>query len=150
MVHLSWTIFFGTNHYYYFHLRIGAFHCAKLKKKFLQQIQSYEDAPLLGPKWSICPKENFFETNVNINFIYLLVTFIVQNFKKFLKWSQSYEDMPFLGPKWPIWPNKIFFQKNLLISLVPFMSIIIPKIKFRYLSINEILTIKEYWKLLLL
>ena len=25
-------------------------------KKSLQQIQSYEDAPFLGPKWSICPK----------------------------------------------------------------------------------------------
>ena len=24
--------FFGTNHYYYFHLTIGPFHCAKLKK----------------------------------------------------------------------------------------------------------------------
>ena len=24
--------FFGTNHYYYFHLPIGPFHCAKLKK----------------------------------------------------------------------------------------------------------------------
>ena len=25
-------------------------------KKFLQQIQSYEDVPFLGPKWSISPK----------------------------------------------------------------------------------------------
>ena len=25
-------IFFGTNHYYYFHLPIGPFHCAKFKK----------------------------------------------------------------------------------------------------------------------
>ena len=52
------TNFFGTNHYYYFHLPIGPFHCAKFKK-FLQQIQSYEDAPFLGPKWSICPKHFF-------------------------------------------------------------------------------------------
>ena len=29
-------------------------------KKFLQQTQSYEDAPFLGPKWSIYPKQNFF------------------------------------------------------------------------------------------
>ena len=27
------NFFFGTNHYYYFHLPIGPFHCAKLKKK---------------------------------------------------------------------------------------------------------------------
>ena len=30
--------FFGTNHYYYFRLPIGPFHCAKFKKKFLQRI----------------------------------------------------------------------------------------------------------------
>ena len=42
---------FSTNHYYYFHLPIGPFHWAKFKKKkFLQQIQSYEDAPFLDPK----------------------------------------------------------------------------------------------------
>ena len=29
-------------------------------KKFLEQIQIYEDAPCLGPKWSICLKQNFF------------------------------------------------------------------------------------------
>ena len=28
-------------------------------KKFLQQIQSYEDAPFLGPKWPICSNKNF-------------------------------------------------------------------------------------------
>ena len=26
------------------------FHCAKFKNQFLQQMQSYEDAPFLGPK----------------------------------------------------------------------------------------------------
>ena len=38
MTHLSWTYFFGTNHYYYFYLPISPFHCAKLKKIFLLQI----------------------------------------------------------------------------------------------------------------
>ena len=32
MAHLSRTIFFGTNRYYYFHLPIGPSHCAKFKK----------------------------------------------------------------------------------------------------------------------
>ena len=41
---------------------ISPFHCENLKK-FLQQIQSYEDASFLGPKWSICPKTNFFLEN---------------------------------------------------------------------------------------
>ena len=30
-------------------------------KKFLQRIQSYEDAQFLGPKWPISPNENFSE-----------------------------------------------------------------------------------------
>ena len=62
MAHLSWTNFFGTNHYCYFHLPIGTFHCTKFKK-LLQQIPSYKDMPFLGPKWSICPKTNFFLEN---------------------------------------------------------------------------------------
>ena len=33
MAHLPGTKFFGTNHYYYFHLPISPFHCAKFKKK---------------------------------------------------------------------------------------------------------------------
>ena len=41
-------IFFGTNHYYYFHLTIGPFHCAKFKK-FLQQIQ-LQGCVIFGPK----------------------------------------------------------------------------------------------------
>ena len=53
-------------------------------KKFLQQIQSYEDVPFLGPKWSICPKQIFFWKIINIILIYLLAPFIVQNFKKIL------------------------------------------------------------------
>ena len=28
-------------------------------EKFLQQTQSHEDAPILGPKWLIWPNENF-------------------------------------------------------------------------------------------
>ena len=30
-------------------------------KKFLRWIQTYEDAPFLGLKWSICPKQICFE-----------------------------------------------------------------------------------------
>ena len=37
----------------------------KILKKFFQQIQSYEDAQFLGPKWSICPNEIFFRKPVN-------------------------------------------------------------------------------------
>ena len=80
-------------------------------KKFLQWIQSNEDAPFLDPKWSICPKQFFFCKIINIILIYLLAPFIVQNFKKFFQQIQSYEDVQFLGPKWPISPNENFFRK---------------------------------------
>ena len=49
----------------------------KIFKK-IQMIQSYEEAPFLGPKWSICPKF-FFWKIINITLIYQLVPFIVQN-----------------------------------------------------------------------
>ena len=44
---------------------------------------------------------NFFWKIINIilNIIYLLVHFIVQNFKKIFQQIQSYEDVQFLGPK---------------------------------------------------
>ena len=34
-------------------------------KKFLQQIQSYEDVQFFGPKWSISPNKNFFRKPIN-------------------------------------------------------------------------------------
>ena len=49
-------------------------------KKLLQWILSYEDVSFLGPKWSICPKQNSFFKIVNITLIYLLANFTVQNF----------------------------------------------------------------------
>ena len=52
-------------------------------KKFLQQIQSYEDAPFFGPKIVYLP-QFFFWKIINITFIYLLAPFIVKNFKKIL------------------------------------------------------------------
>ena len=34
-------------------------------KKFLPQIQSYEDAPFLGPKWPTCLNKDFFRKPIN-------------------------------------------------------------------------------------
>ena len=45
-----------------------------------------------------------------ISFIYLLVLFIVQNFKNFLLWIQSYEDASFLAQNDPIAQNNFFFE----------------------------------------
>ena len=46
-------IFLGINHCYYFHLPMALFILENLKET-LQWIQNYNDAPFLGPKWSIC------------------------------------------------------------------------------------------------
>ena len=45
-------IFLGINHCYYFHLPMALFIVQNLKE-ILQWIQNYDDAPFLGPKWSI-------------------------------------------------------------------------------------------------
>ena len=87
-------------------------------KKIWQRIQSYENAPFLGPKWSICP--NFFWKIIDIVPIYLSAPFIVQNFKKFYQRIQSYEDSQFLGQNGPF-PQMRILSENLLTSLVSFM-----------------------------
>ena len=66
-----------------------------------------------------------------ITLIYLLVLFIVQNFKKFLQQIQSYDNAPFLGPKWTICPKQIFLVEITIISLIyllaPFIMQILKK-----------------------
>ena len=74
-------------------------------KKFLQRIQSYEDAPFLGPKWSICPKQKFLEEIINIILIYLLAPFIVQNFKKILPADPELWGCTIFGPKMAHFPK---------------------------------------------
>ena len=44
--------FFRINNCYYFHLPMALFIVESLKE-ILQWIQNYDDAPFLGPKWSI-------------------------------------------------------------------------------------------------
>ena len=82
-------------------------------KKFLQQIQSYEDAPFLGPKWSICPKQIFFWKIINIILIYLLAPFIVQNLKKnSSSGSRVMRMRNFWAQNSPFPQMRIFFRKH--------------------------------------
>ena len=71
--------FFGTNHYYYFHLPIGPFHCAKFKKILTADPELWGCA-IFGPKMVHLPQTIFFWKIINIILIYLLAPFIVQNF----------------------------------------------------------------------
>ena len=41
----------------------------QILKKFFQQIQSYEHAQLLGPKWPIFPNKYFFSENLLMSLI---------------------------------------------------------------------------------
>ena len=88
-------------------------------KKFSQWLQSYEDAPFLDPKWSICPKQTFFRKIINTILICLLAPFIVQHFK-ILPADQQLRGCAIFGPKMAHFPKWEFFSENLLMSLVSF------------------------------
>ena len=105
IAHLSWTKFFGTNHYYYFHLPIGPFHCAKFKKILASDPELWR-CVIFGPKMSHLPQMIFFWKIIKIIFIYLLAFFIVQNFKKILPADPELWECAIFGlkiahfPKW--------------------------------------------------
>ena len=63
--------FFGTNHYYYFHLPIGPFHCAKFKKILTADPELW-GCTIFGPKMAHFPKWEFFSENLLMS----LVSFI--------------------------------------------------------------------------
>ena len=81
-------------------------------KEFLWWIQSYKDAPFLGPKWSICHKQFFFWKTIKTILIYLLATFILE---KFLKYSSIGSRIMSMCNFWaendPFSQQRIFFRK---------------------------------------
>ena len=119
MAHLAWTNFFGTNHYYYFHLPIGPFHCAKFKKILTADPELW-GCTIFGPKMVHLP-QIFFWKIINIILIYLLAPFIVQNFKKILPADPELWGCTIFGPKMAHFPKWEFFSENLLMSLVSFI-----------------------------
>ena len=86
----------------------------KIFKKFFELIQSYDNVPCSGPKWSICPEQKLFGTNHYYYFHLPIGPFIVKNIKKSRSrvmmhhfWSQN---GPFAQT------NFFFFFGKLLIS----------------------------------
>ena len=77
--------FFGTNHYYYFHLPIGPSHCAKFKKNSFSRSRVMRMCHFLIQNGPFAPPQFFFSKIINIILIYLLGFFVVQNFKKILQ-----------------------------------------------------------------
>ena len=119
MAHLWLKNFFGTNHYYHFHLPIDPFHCAKFKKILTADPELW-GYTIFGPKMVHLP-QIFFWKIINITLIYLLAPFIVQNFKKILPADQELWGCAIFGPKMSHFPKWEFLSKNLLMSLPSFI-----------------------------
>ena len=86
-------------------------------KKFLQRIQSYEDAPFLDPKWFICPKQFFFKYHSHLPISPLHCA----NFKKIFPADPELWGCTIFGAKMANLPKWGFFSENLLMSLVSFI-----------------------------
>ena len=79
-----------------------------------------------------------------ISFIYLLVLFIVQNFKKFLLWIQSYEDASFLAQNDPIAQNN-FFLKIINIILIYLLPTFIGQNFKKILPADPVMRMCNFW-----
>ena len=89
-------------------------------KKFLRLIQNYDDAPFLGPKWSICPKQFFFLLEIYYHHSHLPIgPFHYIKFKK--DSSSRVMSMCNLWVQNGPFPQIRIFLENLLMSLVSFI-----------------------------
>ena len=89
-------------------------------KKFLRLIQNYDDAPFLGPKWSICPKQFFFLLEIYYHHSHLPISPF--HYVKFKKDSSSrVMSMCNLWVQNGPFPQIRIFLENLLMSLVSFI-----------------------------
>ena len=105
MAHLSWTKVFDTNQYYYFHLFVGPFHCAKFTKN------SYSRSKVVRMPKMVHLPQTFFLENYYHHF-HLLAPFTVQNFKKILPVDPELCGWAIFGQKIAHLPQWEFFQKT--------------------------------------
>ena len=104
--------FFGTNHYYYFHLPIGPSHCAKFKKNSFSRSRVKRMCHFLIQNGPFAPPKFFFSKIINIILIYLLGFFVVQNFKKILRADPELWGCAIFGLKMAHFSKWEFFQIN--------------------------------------
>ena len=103
-------IFLGTNHCHYFHLPIGPFHCAKFEKILTAEPELWRS-----------PKQTVFWKIIIFILIYLLVPFIIQNFKQnSSSRSRVMRMCKFSAQNGPFSQMRIF-SENLLMTLVSFI-----------------------------
>ena len=101
---------FGTNHYYYFHLTIDPFHCAKFNKILTADPELW-GCTIFWPKMVHLP-QNYFWKIINIILVYLLVPFIGQNFEKILPVDLELWGCTIFGPKMVHFPKWDFFFRK--------------------------------------
>ena len=120
MVHLSWTNFFGTNHYYYFHLPIGTFHCAKFKNILTADLALWRCTNFWTQNGPFAPNKAVLE-NYYYHFYLPISPF---HCAKFLKNSSSGSRVMRMRNFWAQngpFPQMRIFSENLLMSLVSFI-----------------------------
>ena len=106
----------------------------KIKKKTWEQTHSYEDIPFLGQHDQIAPppppKNIFFKKSINITYLYLCNSFIMQNCKTILTADPELWGHTILGPKLPICPKYFFYRKAInIISMYLSAPFIVQNLK---------------------
>ena len=111
------NFFFGTSHYYYFHLPIGPFHCAKFKKILTADPELWRCA-IFEPKMVYLPQTIFFFGKLLLSFS---STYYPLSLSKIFKNSSSGSRVIRMRNFWaqngPFAKMRIF-SENLLMSLV--------------------------------
>ena len=114
MAHLCWTIFFGTNYYYYFHLTICPFHCAKFRKIVTADAELWGCTTFRHKMVHLTQTKNFLE-NYWYHSHLPISPFIVHHLKKNSSRGSRVVGYTIFGTKMR------FFSENLLMSLVSFI-----------------------------
>ena len=104
-------------------------------KQFLEPIQGYEDMSFSGSAQNIVLNKIFLVQIIIITFIYLLVLFIVQNFKNF------YCGSTVMRMRMVLLPKTIFFGKIINIILIYLLA------PFIVQNFKEIIPVDpEFWE----
>ena len=106
----------------------------KIKKKNLRTDPQLWRHTIFGPKWPNCPppqkKNIFFKKSINITYLYLCNSFIMQNCKTILTVDPELWGHTILGPKLPICPKYFFYRKAInIISMYLSAPFIVQNLK---------------------
>ena len=80
-------------------------------KKILEPTLSYDNVPFLGPKWPICPEQNFLGTNHYYFYLPIGPFHCLKCKENSYSRSRVMRMHHFLARNGPFAPNKIFFGK---------------------------------------